>query len=391
MKSKFFEYYPISEEDINKIWTNGIFSYDANVLLNTFRYSEDARNRVLESIGYFQDRTVMSYQACLEYHKNKRNVTDDLRKSYDEIICYFKDLVTKLNDGNLSKYRRHCSIDMERDINKPLRSAIKKIEKNINDKRANHDVLLNVEELDNRIAELFDGRISDEFPEDKLNEIYAKGKERYEKKIPPGFADKKNKNENDKKSFYGDLIVWEHLVDISNDKGCDIIFVTDDKKADWWEIVNGERRNPRLELYHEFSERTGHRILIYSLDKFVEYAAIYKNKKKASQKVIDEIKENDVDMSIHWDTGMITSLQDWLKRSNEIYNPDWLKHSIEFPSNISESLYPDWLKQLGQLPVTTLRDRIQDTFIKPYENLGVKLSGCSYDKDNIELGKPKDK
>ncbi len=389
MKSKFFEYYPISEEDINKIWTNGIFSYDANILLNVFRYSEDARNRVLESIGYFRDRTVMSYQACLEYHKSKRNVADGMRKCYDEIIHYFENFVVKLNDGDLSKYRRHCSIDLERDINKPLRSAVKKIEKNINDKRANHDVLLNVEELDNRIAELFDGRVSDEFSEDKLNEIYTKGKERYEKKIPPGFADKKNKNENDKKSFYGDLIIWEHLIDISSDKDCDIIFVTDDRKEDWWEIVNGERRNPRLELYHEFSERTGHRILIYSLDMFVEYAALYKNKKKASPKVINEIKENDVNTSIHWDTEMMTNLQDFLKRSYEMNNPKWEMPHLEFPSYSSESLYPNWFKQLGQLPIITLRDKIQDLLINPYESLGIKLSDLPSDKVEFDVFKNK--
>lgn len=389
MKSKFFEYYPISEEDINRIWTNGIFSYDANILLNVFRYSEDARNRVLESIGYFQDRTIMSYQACLEYHKNKRNVTDNLRNCYDEIIQYFNEFVTKLNDGDLSKYRRHCSIDIERDINNPLRSAVKKIEKNISDKRANHDILLNVEELDNRIAELFDGRVSDDFPEDKLNEIYSNGKERYEKKIPPGYADKKNKNENDKRNLYGDLIVWEHLIEISKENDCDIIFITDDNKSDWWEIVNGERKNPRLELYHEFTERTGHRILIYSIDKFVEYAAQHKNKKKASQKVIDEIKDNNVDTSIHWDMSLLTSMQDLIKRSSERYNPDLSLSHIEIPSYLSESLYPNWLKQLGQLPVVTLHDKMQDTFVRPYENIGVKLSDLT--SNNMELDVLKNK
>ena len=49
MKNTFFEYYPINKDVINNIWENGTFCYDANVLLNLYRYSNDTRTTIFEN------------------------------------------------------------------------------------------------------------------------------------------------------------------------------------------------------------------------------------------------------------------------------------------------------------------------------------------------------
>ncbi len=230
MKNVFSEYYPISKEVINDVWDKGIFCYDANVLLNLYRYSNETRNKIFENIEYFIGKTIMPYQACYEYHKNRRGVEDSLLSSYDEIIKIIEQAANALESGDLAKYRKHCALDIDRDIIKPIKSATTKIVNKIKDTKSNHSSFLNVSEIHEKISQLFDGKISDKFSEDELKRIYTEGKSRYDKKIPPGFADYDNKKNKGENSLYGDLIIWKHLIEISKSKNSDIIFVTDDRK-----------------------------------------------------------------------------------------------------------------------------------------------------------------
>lgn len=290
MKNVFSEYYPISKEVINEVWDKGIFCYDANVLLNLYRYSNETRNKIFENIEYFIGKTIMPYQACYEYHKNKRSVEDSLLSSYDEIIKIIEQAANALESGDLSKYRKHCALDIDRDIIKPIKSTITKVVNKIKDTKSNHSSFLNVSEIHEKISQLFDGKISDKFSEDELKRIYTEGKSRYDKKIPPGFADYDNKKNKGENSLYGDLIIWKHLVEISKNKNSDIIFVTDDRKKDWWDIHHGQTKGALPELYREFKELTSHNILIYSVEDYMKYAPEH-SEIAVPKKVITEIEE----------------------------------------------------------------------------------------------------
>ena len=71
---------------------------------------------------------------------------------------------------------------------------------------------------------------------------------------------KKNQGE---RALYGDLIVWKQTIEKAKESNRDVIFVTDDKKNDWFEAkVKGKRSGPRKELLREFSkESDGQKIL----------------------------------------------------------------------------------------------------------------------------------
>lgn len=290
MKTVFSEYYPISKEVIKNTWDKGIFCYDANVLLNLYRYSNETRNKIFENMEYFIEKTIMPYQACYEYHNNRRGVEDSLLSSYDEIIKIIEQAVNTLESGDLAKYRKHCALDIDKDIIKPIKSTTTKVVKKINDTKSNHSSFLNASEIHERISLLFNGKISDKFSEDELKKIYTEGKSRYEKKIPPGFADYDNKKNKGENSLYGDLIIWKHLIEISRDKECDIIFVTDDRKKDWWDIHHGQTKGALPELYREFKELTSHNILVYSVEDYMKYAPEH-SEIAVPKKVINEIVE----------------------------------------------------------------------------------------------------
>jgi hypothetical protein len=103
---------------------------------------------------------------------------------------------------------------------------------------------------------------------EELDIIYAEGVTRFEKKVPPGYEDRK-KQAPDK---YGDLVIWKETISISRKTNKGVIFVTDDAKEDWWHIAGEERIGPRPELLQEFQAETENIIYIYSSDQFAKYA-----------------------------------------------------------------------------------------------------------------------
>lgn len=79
--------------------------------------------------------------------------------------------------------------------------------------------------------------------------------------VCPGFRDCRKNNGNK----YNDLYIWELLKKKSKTDKKDIIFVTSDRKDDWF-----ENNSPRLEYINEFNAETGQNIIILTLSDFWE-------------------------------------------------------------------------------------------------------------------------
>ena len=93
------------------------------------------------------------------------------------------------------------------------------------------------------------------------------GQGRYRKEIPPGFKDAKDK---DGVKKYGDLIIWKEMLKFALTQSKNIIFITDDVKADWWETQDNQRVF-HSKLVAEF-EKTGKKLIAYESQDF--YLAI---------------------------------------------------------------------------------------------------------------------
>ena len=288
MKNTFFEYYPTNKDAIDEIWNNCIFSYDANVLLNLYRYSTTTRKAFFEIIKALNDNTILPYHSGYEYHKNRRKVIKSQKMAYDkieEIINSSKNkFITELNT-----YRKHCLIETKEIID-PVEKTLDKIIKKLKEQKEKHDSLIDNDSINEMITNLFEGKLSDFFLEEELKEIYKEGKSRYEKKIPPGFADFNEKKNDPEESLYGDLIIWKHLIKISKEKQKNIVFVTDDRKDDWWFKDGGETIGAHPVLYREFFLKTEFRIMIYNAEQFIKFASDYA-KVEIEKDAVSEISE----------------------------------------------------------------------------------------------------
>jgi predicted nucleic acid-binding protein len=86
MKDKFPGYYQMPKGDFDRMWKEGIFVFDANFLLDLFRYSDETAKSLLNTLNKIKDRIWIPYQSAHEYHENLYGVIEKAAKSYDDAI-----------------------------------------------------------------------------------------------------------------------------------------------------------------------------------------------------------------------------------------------------------------------------------------------------------------
>lgn len=288
MKKQFAEYYELPEERIKEIWENSLIVFDTNVLLNLYRYNEDARTEFINVIKFYKERLWIPYQVGLEFHRRREEIMRKNAAAYTILGDKLKEQLVKAVSTLEGEYSRHPYINMK-DIRSKVEKCAASIKKSLDKQKENHPDYSKEDKILNAITDLFEGCVGQDLSEEDLEKLYKEGEKRYANQVPPGYCDEKTKKDKPKRHLYGDLIVWKQTISHCSDKKQDVIFVTDDHKSDWWDKVEG-KHTPRKELLKEFMECTGQNILIYDSSRFLEYAK--QNKElKVSQKTIKEVEK----------------------------------------------------------------------------------------------------
>lgn len=279
MKSKFSEFYPLEKEDFSSLWEEAVFAFDANFLLNFYSYSHDTREELFNLLDTIADRLWLPNQAGYEYHKNRPDRITKEADRYEAITAPLEKILEDLKSG-----KSHPFIGSE--MLSEYEELSEKISEALAQGKAAQQELVKEDPIRDRLTALYQDKVGDPFSSDDLTNIFSEGARRYEKNIPPGYQDHK-KSEPDR---YGDLVLWKQLIDYARQNSRSVIFVTDDKKNDWWLIArNGERIGPRPELLKEFHEEANQSVYIYSADRFIEHA---KDKgTEISEKAVREMAE----------------------------------------------------------------------------------------------------
>lgn len=284
MKEAFAEYYRLSKEDFEQLWTNALFALDASAILNLYSLSPPSCTEFLGALSQLSDRLWIPHQAGLEYHKNRLRAIDECQDQYASLLEKLHKIDENL--GRAFPERRHPYVDNAQQHVTDLRSKIDVLVEEVKRARESVCTVGGNDGILDRLTNLFGGRVGDPYTTEQLENLYAAGERRYALGIPPGFADAKQKA---KPHCYGDFIVWRQIADQSTNQGKDVILVIDDRKEDWWQRHNGMTLGPRIELIREFRDVTGHMYYQYESHRFLEYARDYL-KLKVSQTAIDEIR-----------------------------------------------------------------------------------------------------
>ena len=281
MKEIFPGFYKKTDVEIKEIWSNGLIYFDANVLLNLYRYSDETKNTILNLIEKFKHKIWLPHQAALEYNRNRYEVISDQEKAY-------KDFISKIDQIKKDLQATSRPPFLSSRVNKSLNKVFENVNLEVEESISKYQNYQHTDPIYEKLSILFQNRITDPFDTEKLKDIYKDGNERYNNKIPPGYEDQKNKSGNRK---FGDLILWKQIIEESKKQKLPAILVTDEKKIDWWwKIKDGRTIGPRQELVEEIYKEAKIGFHMYSSERFLSYGQDFLEE-QVDQKALDEIKE----------------------------------------------------------------------------------------------------
>lgn len=258
--------YRPSARDKEEMLREAIIAFDANVLLHAYRYTPVAREQLLDAMERVRERNQLwlPYQAVTEFHRNREDTIAEQHTKLDAYTAAFKHVMTALG-GDAPPKRAPLDLDRLRKIAAGAETRARRI---VDEARG--QLTVSNDAILARLTTIIGERYGDE-PDEKWqvaqNEI---ARERYARRVPPGYADEKK----DESERYGDYLLWRQLLDHAKEAEPrrPIILVTDDQKGDWWLVRNGRTIGPRQELLTEMAREAGVRFHLYTADQFLTFA-----------------------------------------------------------------------------------------------------------------------
>ncbi|WP_163061159.1 PIN-like domain-containing protein [Bacillus cereus] len=289
MKELFAGYIRYSDEEFKEIWKKAIFVVDTNVLLNFFKYStKDTTSSFFDILKGLKEaeRLYIPHHVALEFIFNYENVMNSQSDGINQLVNNLMQLKEEANTvfNRVKSFHPYVINNNFKFILDDLEEINQKLEFQ---KEKEIGSLPDVQELKKNLFELMDGIIGESYNQTKINEIEKEGKERYKHEVPPGWKDKNEKQKLNFRTYggiryqqlYGDLIVWNQMIDkVKNEEENTkpIIFITEEKKVDWWEKDESDNiKRPQPHLIQEFLEKTKQKFYMYRIDTFVKYAKEY--------------------------------------------------------------------------------------------------------------------
>lgn len=275
MKEKFKMFYESSEQELSELWSSDetVFIFDTNILLNLYQYSQETQDEFFKILKIIEDRIWIPFHVALEYQRRRLDVIRDekavFRKIDDKLTSIKKSVDNNFSEFKL-KARNPDLFDIEEKFKRDICSLIDNFKVEVDRVGKSQPCVRTHDEIRAKLDNLLVGKIGDEPKEDWVLQVATDGAIRYENKVPPGYQDISKDKDASKASFthnnikyerkFGDLIIWKQILEYlkSLDNLKNIIFITDDSKEDWWEIIDsggdkniGARPELKSEVYRE--------------------------------------------------------------------------------------------------------------------------------------------
>ena len=270
-----------SEAEFLNLWENATFVFDTNFLLDLYRVSRSTAENFLNILEHIQSRIWLPYQVANEFFNRREEVIDKESASFQKALSEVAKWKIEQQSfsslrGCLSQSGRIVSteiaplfdaqkayIEVVDEVAKSFKEKIEQIAKEHTSLNSYEDSILE------KLLVLFDAKVGEPFQEKELLDLYEEADNRYQQSKAPGFMDARDKKDERK---YGDLILWKEILDFAKKTSKPIIFVTGEKKEDWWIKRNGEIISPREDLRREFLEFTQQPFWMYRTKHFLELA-----------------------------------------------------------------------------------------------------------------------
>lgn len=256
-----------------------IYVIDTNVLLVPYTISKESVSVLRDTFSRLiaEKRLVVPAQVIREFLKNRplkiSEVHQQLQRKLDGLTAYHIGNYPLLEDQ--PSYRD--LMKSEATIGNEVELYRKKLKTLIDELRSwNHDDPVS------RIYRAVFTKEAIHEPDLDEAEVLSDLKWRNENKIPPGYKDGAKLDQG-----VGDLIIWKSILDVGVSRAADVVFVTNETKADWWHGSEHIPLMPRIELVEEFRSKTsGRSFTMVNLSGLFKVLGL-------GQQVVTEIEQQD--------------------------------------------------------------------------------------------------
>lgn len=315
MRERFRHHHRYLETELADIWKSCHFLLDTNVLLNIYRYADATRRDFFKALEAVKDRIWIPNQVAEEFYANRTDVIVKQKAQFDLAIGSITKVISSLNSGDFTKSWFLDRASIEATLQPAIKQAIQLLQAQ---KEAHPDLLRNDPFLE-ELAQLISRSIGDPPPKDSLDKLYAKAEERIKENRPPGTATEDLKKPIPEK--YGDILIWMEAIVYARSRKVPIIFVTDEKKDDWWQEIRGQKLGPRLELRAEMYKEAGIDFYMCSSSHFLEKISTQfveldiQNKTIEEARHVEEQQTEEAADRITSEDQVVDIVADWIKRT----------------------------------------------------------------------------
>ncbi len=252
-----------------------------------YRYPNATLADFLNTLNQVRDRLWLPHQVGLEYHRNREGRIPEQRQVLDRLLRDIESLDGTLERLALPEHHPVLDMTVTRQLQEQVKQALTTLTRQVVDARDATPERAERDEILERVTDLYEGRVGPPFSTDQIRQLTTEGAQRYAQSIPPGFKDR----DKEEPRRYYDLIVWKQILSESaahNDRPArPTLFVTSDRKDDWWRRQGDSLVGPRTELIREHLNVVGTDFLMYTPDQFLQDARTYLEIRVASETIVD--------------------------------------------------------------------------------------------------------
>ncbi len=257
---------------------DALIVFDTNVLLNFYEWGPTTRNNSFKILKQVKTSCWLPYHVALEFHRNRTGRVEHTLKKHKDAVKRMKNGITEIiqsvNAQDVLKQNPATATYITN-----LQAAGDSLVEHAENALKELPQQSSEDPVNGFLAELLDGRVG-KFPnQEYVNAVNAEGKKRIENKHPPGVTDanKEGFHYMDRdvvySGVYGDLYIWKQLLDFvpTVEGKSHLIFVTDERKKDWWAKGEENRSSPAPELVQELAlNAPGWRLWMFRSPDFFE-------------------------------------------------------------------------------------------------------------------------
>jgi hypothetical protein len=278
MKNLFPGHYPPSTS-FDEALPEALIIFDTNVLLNFYELGPDTRTRLFSALTQIRESCWLPYHVGLEFHRNRLGKIEQAFQAHREAVGKFRQEITALTSLLVKQDVLKHDARTEGFV-KPLREAAEALANHADKAGSKLPQRSHDDPVNESLAAIFDGRVGPSPTQEEINKYNEEGRRRADHKHPPGVTDGNKAGERflDRNVAYagewGDLYIWKQIlqyVEEVNDKRF-LIFVTDERKADWWAKDGKAILGPAPELCQELAIcKPGWHLRMYSSARFFQH------------------------------------------------------------------------------------------------------------------------